>query len=348
MRKVKDTKFFETINDYFKVYLPKQRKRSPNTVKAYQSALEVFLDFVKNSRKITLTDMTFEMLSKQAVSDFLLWLDENRRCSISTQNQRLQCIRSFLEYAADCDSSLIPLYTEVRKIHAHTLPKSDIVTYMSEIAVKMVLSEPDKNTKKGLRDAFLMSLLYDTGARIQEILDVHISDINLRGTPVITLHGKGQKARNVSIMAKTVELMKKYISAYHPDESPYSQAFLFYTKHNGKARMSEDNARKLIRAYGISARENCSEIPGIVHPHLFRHSRAMHLYQHGMPLPLISQWLGHSNIETTQIYANADTEMKRKAIEAATPADSPLKDYFDSERYTVPDDELIKKLYGLR
>jgi len=348
MRKVKDTKFFETINDYFKVYLPKQRKRSPNTIKAYQAALEIFLDFVKHSRNIALTDMTFDMLGKKAVSDFLLWLDENRHCSISTQNQRLQCIRSFLEYAADCDSSLIPLYSEVCKIHAHTLPKSDIVPHMSETAVKMILSEPDKRTNKGLRDAFLMSLLYDTGARIQEILDVHISDINLRGTPVITLHGKGQKVRNVSIMAKTVELMKKYITTFHPEENPFSQAFLIYTRHSGKARMTEDNARKLIRTYGISARETCSEIPKIVHPHLFRHSRAMHLYQHGMPLPLISQWLGHSQLETTQTYANADTEMKRKAIEAATPADSPLKDYFDSERYTIPDDELIKKLYGLK
>src|SRR5665648_534949 len=115
-----------------------------------------------------------------------------------------------------------------------------------------------------------------------------------------------------------------------------------------KKRMCEDNARRLIKAYGSSTKEICSEVPDNVHPHLFRHSRSMHLYQKGMDLTLLSQWLGHAQIETTLIYAHADTELKRKAIESATDSSSPLKAKLNSERYIINDEEMLKRLYGLR
>jgi site-specific recombinase XerD len=104
----------------------------------------------------------------------------------------------------------------------------------------------------------------------------------------------------------------------------------------------------MIYDYGVSAKKKCAEVPDNVHPHLWRHTRAMHLYQHGMDLTLVSQWLGHANLETTLIYAHADTEHKRKAIEAAVPDDSPLKSFTNADRYTVSDDETLKRLYGLR
>lgn len=111
--------------------------------------------------------------------------------------------------------------------------------------------------------------------------------------------------------------------------------------------MTEQNVRNMVRKYGIFAREINPEVPEHVHPHLFRHSWAMTLYQHGVDLALISQWLGHSNISITRIYAHADTEMKRRAIEAAVPEDSPLKEHVNAERYKISDKELIRKLCGL-
>ena len=148
-------------------------------------------------------------------------------------------------------------------------------------------------------------------------------------------------------MNSTKEHLLNYLSVYHPGSPPDRP--LFYTTRNGLRRsMTSDNARKLIKAYGTLARRNCVEVPENVHPHMFRHSRAMHLYQHGMPLLLVSQWLGHANVETTLIYAHADTEMKRKAIEASTPETSPLKSFSNSERFTISDEDLIKKLYGIR
>ena len=134
---------------------------------------------------------------------------------------------------------------------------------------------------------------------------------------------------------------------FHPDGHMHSQQPLFYVEQCGaKHPMSDDNVRKFLRRYGTSARENCPEVPENVHPHLWRHSRAMHLYQHGMALSLISQWLGHSNLETTLVYAYADTEQKRRAIEKSMGRD--VIAGVDLPKYSVSDEEVLKKLYGLK
>ena len=134
---------------------------------------------------------------------------------------------------------------------------------------------------------------------------------------------------------------------YHPGEGNYANAFLFYTDRKGvRAPMSDDNVRKMLRHYADSARASCPSMPTNLHPHHFRHSRAMHLYQHGMDLALVSQWLGHANLETTLIYAHADTEMKRKAIEKASAGICEI-DAGESNPDTL-DDDTLKRLYGLR
>ena len=191
-----------------------------------------------------------------------------------------------------------------------------------------------------------MILLYDTGARIQELMDIRIRDMHMGTTPTVTLHGKRNKVRTVPLMEKTALYYLGYKKTFYPDENDYSEQPLFYTKKSKK--MHHDTARRFIYEYGVSAKKNCNDVPDNVHPHLWRHTRAMHLYQRGMDLTLTSQWLGHSKLETTLVYAHADTEKKRAAIEQATDPNSPLKEYLDSKRYTVSDDEVLKRLYGLR
>ncbi|MEF9864679.1 MAG: tyrosine-type recombinase/integrase, partial [Christensenellaceae bacterium] len=267
--------------------------------------------------------------------------------AVSTRNHRLQCIRAFYSFVAESDPTVAIYRNEILKVKPAIVPKNKKIEYMSENAIQAVLSTPRTDNNKGIRDAFMMILLYDTGARIQEILDIRLSDIQHCNSSLI-LCGKGQKIRSVSLMESTMQHLRKYLNIYHLSDNISSDELLFYTIRNGiKRAMTTDNARKMVGEYGVLAKVFCPEVPDNVHPHVFRHSRAMHLYQHGMPLALISQWLGHANVETTLIYAYADTEMKRKAIEAATPSDSPLKKYTDSERYTISDDELIKKLYGI-
>jgi len=349
MKLVKDQKLFGLFREYFTEYLPKQRRYSRHTVRNYQSGIDSYLDYLKTVNNIKIQDITFSMINRQSVKDFLQWLEDERGVSVATRNHRLSCINSFLAFASDIDSKLTITAAEIGKIKAAKDSKTTVVPYLSEKAVKAILAAPDGSTTLGMRDRVMLILLYDTGARIQEILDIKLKDLQFSDSPIVTVTGKGGKTRNVNLMQNTVKHLKKYISVFHPDKAMYDDDYLFYTVHiDGNKRMTEDNARKRVKEYGEIARKQCKEIPEDVHPHLFRHSRAMHLYQQGMPLPLISKWLGHSEVETTQIYATADTEMKRKAIEAATPPDSPLRQHVNANRYTINDEDTIKKLYGLK
>jgi len=348
MATVKDTALFGLVHDYFKIYLPNQRRCSPDTIRAYRKAIELLFDFVKEKKRTELCEITFEMIDNKVLSGFLTSLEESG-CSISTRNHRLFCIRSFYAYAAQMNPDVVIYLSEIQKVPIKKLTSPNIVKHMNESAVKTLLEQPNVSTKKGLRDQFLMLLMYDTAARIQEILNIRLCDVRLGKTPTVTLHGKGSKIRTVPLMNQTVLHFKNYSKVFHPDENERSEQHLFYAiQHGQKYALNDSTARKFICTYGKMAKEKCSDVPDNVHPHLLRHSRAMHLYQHGMDLTLVSQWLGHAQLDTTLIYAHADTERKRKAIETATSSSSPLKKKFNSERFTVVDDETLKKLYGLK
>jgi len=348
MSRVKDAVLFTLIHDFFKIYLPGQRQCSNHTIKSYRDALGALLDFVKLRKKIELHEITFAMIDSKLLSDYLDNVEE-KGCGISTRNHRRNCIRAFYKYAAKMEPTAVIYCDEIYKIPKKNAVKPEIISHMSEAAVKAILEQPDASTNKGLRDRFFMMLLYDTGARIQEIMDARVRDVRLGATPIITLHGKGNKIRSVPLMQATVRHYLDYRKIFHAGANDYSEQPLFYVTRNGENnRMHHDTARRFIHDYGVAAKARCHEVPDNVHPHLWRHTRAMHLYQHGMDLTLVSQWLGHSKLETTLIYARADTEKKRKAIELATNSDSPLQDHLNSKRYTVTDEELLKRLYGLR
>ena len=339
---------FSMVRDFLMQYLPIERKCSAHTVRSYQKALELFLDYIKTENNIPLSKVTFDMIDRNILSDFLNHLETTRKCSSTTRNHRLHSIRAFYNYAAENNITLIAHWDEILKVKpAKTAGK--LVDHMSETAIGAIIATPDVTTKQGLRDMFMMLLLYRTGARIQELLDIKISDVQFGKSPIVTLRGKGAKVRAVPLRPNTADHLKCYIENFHPDESIYSNQFLFFTVRNGvKKRMTEDNARNLIAKHGRTAQQNCTEVPDNVHPHLFRHSCAMSLYRSGVHLTLISQWLGHANLETTLIYAHADTEIKRKAIESAIPKETPLGNHTNSTRYIVDDEELLKKLCGLK
>jgi len=339
---------FSLVHSFFKICLPNERKCSPHTIRAYQKALELLFDYVKARKNIPLHKVSFEMIDSKTLSEFLDYLETERGCSVSTRNHRLQCIRAFYGYAAERDVTAVVFWEEIKKVDtANTSEK--LVEHMSEKAVDAILSQPDTSTLKGLRDMFMMLLLFKTGARIQELLDIRLCDIKFGNSPKVTLHGKGAKARNVPLRDNIATHLKEFIKVFHPGESMYSEQYLFFVVRGGeKKRMTEDNARHLVHEYGMAARHKCPEVPENVHPHLFRHSCAMSMYQSGVDLSLISQWLGHANLETTLIYAHADTEMKRKAIEQSIPEDSPLKEHINAERYRVDDEETLKLLCGLK
>ena len=193
-----------------------------------------------------------------------------------------------------------------------------------------------------------MILLYDTGARIQEILDLKLKDILLNDqNPSIYLTGKGNKTRAVPMMDKTIAHFDEYMQIFHPKGHLNKDEFLFYTQIKGlKGRMSDDNVACFLKKYAESARKTCPEVPIRMHAHLFRHTRAMHLYQVGIPLSYIKDFLGHVSVNTTDIYASTDISMMRAALEKI---DRREGEQVSKEAPIWQDnEELILKLCGLK
>lgn len=347
MGKVKDDRLFQLIKNYLLVYLPCQRNASEHTVTTYRTVLNQLLKFISESKNIRLLSVTSNMISAEIINAYLDDLTEKKHFSSATRNNRLAAIKAFFSYASACYPEYISLVSELDSIKAQKGDRFVGLEYMSEEAVKALLDAPDAKTKIGIRDRFIMAFLYDTGGRIQEILNLKICDLKIDKTPTVTLYGKGRKIRIVPLMENTVMMLKQYMDIYHKGKSWQSKDYLFFVKQKGIChKMSDDNVRLRLQKYADTAKMTCNSVPDHIYPHLWRHTRAMHLYQHGMDLTLISQWLGHSNIETTLVYAHADTEQKRKAIEQAM-SNTDVKDSQESVAYTISDEDLLKRLYGL-
>lgn len=343
----KSNRFFKLIRDFLTVYLPDQRGMSFNTIKSYRESLNLFLNYIRDTTGTGLGKLSFRDVTGESVEAFLSYLEKDRHCSASTRNHRLACLRSFVKYAAARDIGVQALANELCGIPTKKDAKSAVVSFFSESALKTILEQPDARKKKDLRNLFFMILLYDTGARNQEMLDLRLGSLHFDGeSPYIVIRGKGGKTRLVPVMQKTVDHFKSYAAAFHPN--PASEDYLFYTtRHGERSVMSPDCSEKFIRKYGIAAHETNPEAPASLHAHQFRHSRSMHLYRNGMPLVLLAEWLGHVQISTTLIYANADTEMKRDAIEKATSKFNPLLSGDCEDIEWEDDEELIRQLYGL-
>jgi integrase/recombinase XerD len=311
-----DDRFFRHVRDFLLVYLPRHRCFSPHTVKAYREVMDLFRRFLQEEKAIVFSRITFEQMDHELIYEFLAWLQNKRNSTASTRNQRLAALKTFFHYCAMEEPTLMALYMDIQQVRSQKVAQHS-VDYMSEPALKILLEQPDPTTLQGLRDRVLMILLYDTGARIQEMLDLRLKDLHLQdAAPCVYLTGKGNKTRVVPLMEKTIAHLQEYMKRFHPNGEQDQEQHLFYTLLKGrKGRMSDDNVSYFLKRYAKSAHELCPEVPLRMHAHLFRHTRAMHLYQAGIPLSYIKDFLGHVSINTTDIYASTDTSMMRAALE---------------------------------
>ena len=343
----RDDSFFKHVRGFLTVYLPKNKCYGKNTVKAYRDTINLFRKFLWEEKTISFTNISFDMIDHDVIYEFLAWLQNTRGCEAATKNHRLAALKSFFHYCAFEDPALMAIYLDIQNVRSQKVTRNR-VEYMSETALKILLEQPDPDTQCGLRDRFFMILLYDTGARIQEILDLKLKDIHLNDqTPSIYLTGKGNKTRAVPLMDKTIAHLHEYLKTFHSDGDLKNDQYLFYTLIKGlKGRMSEDNVSYFLKRYAGSAHQVCSEVPLRMHAHLFRHTRAMHLYQAGIPLSYIKDFLGHVSINTTDIYASTDTSMMRAALEKIDKRDG--KRASTVEPKWQDNEEMILKLCGLK
>ena len=347
MKKYFDEELFVTIRDFLNVFLSKQKCCSPLTIKSYRQTITLLLEFLKQSKKIPYSKVRFELLDYSLITEFLEWIENSRNCSASTRNQRLAALKSFFKYASIRNPTLIAGSIKINNI-PFKKSAATVVEFLSENALKALLEQPDTAKLQGIRNQFFMILMYDVAGRIQEILDLSVGDIIINSkSPYIRITGKGSKQRIVPVMEKTVKHFQNFLDLFHPIENRRVEDPLFYiVTHGKKHRMSPDNASSFMMRYGKSAKKVCSEVPDRVHPHQLRHSRSIHLYRGGMPMPLLAEFLGHVDIKTTNVYAYADTEMKRAAIRAATKENT-----IETEPpvwKTENVEELLKVLFGLK
>lgn len=345
MKKIKDIELFQKIRSFLTEYLPVIRAKSSNTIDSYRIAINLYLTYIQQSKNISLSEIRKKDFNQADIISFLNWLEEERANSINTRNQRLVNIRQFCKYLMSSDILSYAEYAMIQQIAKKANPKKYNLVFLSIEEMKLVLKQPDTKKKTGIRDRFYLALLYDSGCRNQEMLDLKLKDfVNTGNTAELHILGKGKKYRVTPISKDVANLFVSYCDFFHPHKQ--LNEYIFYTKRSGiTTQMSADNVARFMKKY-----ENQIKIikPDIthLHPHLFRNTRAMHLYLAGMPLPLVSEWLGHSQLETTSIYyARATTEMKRNAVEKITNVENSV---FKAERFKYEnDDEVIKRLYGL-
>jgi len=328
------------LRRYLTVYLPKLRGLSPRTVESYRQSIGMYCQFLKEACRLSFAKICFDDLTRDSVMNFIQSL-RARGCSASTCNLRLSSLKSLLKYCADEDIGLTSVYQAVKQVPLMKVNRVP-VAHMSQTAIKALLAQPDATTAKGMRNRMMLILLYDTAVRIQELVDLRISDLQLQAkNPFILVTGKGGKTRSVPLMDKTVSHLREYLKRFHGQQRNATIEPLFYSvRSDAPHKLSTDAVAVMLKSYATMARTRCPEVPERVHPHLFRHTRAMDLYRAGMPLSYVAQFLGHVNVNTTEIYASADIEMLRKALEKADPAAAEEVALWKGE-------ESLKRLCGL-
>lgn len=332
--------FFSRTNDFLHVFLQKQSCRSKETVKAYRISLNDFFTYVtevigENVMKFRFTDCTYEF-----VLIYSQYLQEDRKLSNSTVNQRLAAIKSYLKYVADDDITLMQVYMAIQKVpNLKNAKLQRPVICSRDLAA---LFEEPADTKFGRRDRMILILLFDTAIRVSELTAIKLGDLNLEVEhPTMIIHGKGKKTRSVTLNGKCAEHIKNYVLNYHETDADKNVP-LFYTMIHGKMNhMSSRNVERIVKKYADLIREKSEALPQSVYPHMLRRTRATGLYQDGVPLEMISAILGHENSETTKIYAIPSVKQMREALEKGQLE----KD--DQEKLWEGKTDEIRRVFGL-
>lgn len=311
---MKPTDFSKYLTDFLIKYLPHEKGARTNTIYSYKDTFILYLRYMKELG-IKAEQITMSMITKDNVISFLDWLETERKCTASTRNLRLAAIRSFVKYVQYRNPDKISAYNQVITIE-NKRTNTNLVKYLTIEGIQLLLEQPDINRKRGRRDLAILSLMYDTGARVSEIVNLSPSSIRFSKPYSVCITGKGGKSRIVPIMEKQLDILKKYMEENNLLSAKYTQHPLFPNIWGEK--LTRAGISNILNIYVQKARKkNPVLIPEGISCHSLRHSRAMHLLQAGVELIYIRDFLGHSNVQTTEVYARADSKMKREAIEKA-------------------------------
>ena len=311
---MKVTGFSKYLSDFLTRYLPGERGVSPNTVLSYKDTFLLLIRFMKTVKGIPPERLGLKDLGRDNIRAFLHWLQTERQCGNATRNTRLTALHSFFKYLQYEDPTYLHMCGQVLSIPMKKIV-NDRVGYLSLDAVKAILEGPDLTLKRGRRDLALLSMMYDTGARVQEIIDLTPAMVRLDHPYTVRLLGKRNKSRIVPLMDAQVGFLRDYMSENNLLQPHAAQYPLF--SNSRKEKLTQAGVTHILSKYVLLARERKEGIVnGAVTPHIIRHSKAMHLLQAGVNLVYIRDILGHVSVKTTEIYARTDSKQKRQALES--------------------------------
>jgi integrase/recombinase XerD len=310
------TSLARSLRGFFSDYLPVVRGVSPHTVRSYRDAFVLLLRFLAGHHRRGVVDLDLPDLTTSAVLAFLEHLETNRRNSAVTRNARLAAIHAFARYVATNYPEYIQLSQQILALPFKRAPQR-IVQYLEAEEIRALLDAPNHSSPDGRRDRALLLTFFNTGARVQEILDMRPCDLQLIRPLQVRLHGKGRKERVCPIWPETGEALKALLDEQGIEPTATRPIF---RNHRGEP-LTRFGVRYLLRKHARSARHLAPTLATRrIHPHALRHASAVHLLRAGVDLVTISHWLGHANIETTNRYAAIDLETKRVALTKANPS----------------------------
>lgn len=306
-----------SLTKFFTDYLAGERAASPRTIASYRDAMKLLLTWFKDEEHIPPEKLRLADIDRLRVLRFLDWLETERCCSPATRNQRLAVIKSFCRYTAVDQPERLDQVTQVLAIRQKKTPAPQM-GHLTGDEVKALLAAPGSASARAVRDTTLLALAYDTAARVQELCDLDVADIRRTEPMTVVIRGKGSKVRYVPVMDPTARLVADYLDRRdsHPGLGADTDPLFHGPNHS---RLTRSGVAKILNRHVQAVRERDPDwaLGLSVAPHTLRRSRATHLIQAEVNLIYIRDLLGHADVSTTEIYARADAETKRKAIQDA-------------------------------
>lgn len=314
----KKSYFLTALSEFFGIYLPKTKGLSDNTIRSYKQIFRVFLEYIYAEQGVIPDKLEFQHLENGVVETWLEWLCMERNCSAKTRNHRLSALVTFARFALNKDfAGSLTFCSEVQRIPKKKDSKRKQAVHFTKDEMSILLRLPTSSTRIGQRDKVILSTLYASGARAQELCDITFGDVRFGKTSTITLHGKGDKTRTIVIPAQCAALLKSFMEQNGLlDENPKRHIFSSQTNEH----MTISCLEAIVEKYVRKAKELRPDIFREHYtPHSFRHSIAMHMLESGIPLPVIKTFLGHVSIATTMVYASANYDMVNKFLRDKNP-----------------------------
>jgi integrase/recombinase XerD len=296
------------VQDFFEQHLTVERQASRHTVLAYRDSLKLFLTHAGSLRRCSLDQLDHAALDVDVVRSFLRALNEKRRCGPRTRNQRLAAIKAFARFVASVAPEHLERCRRIRELPAARFERPEVQYLEDSEVVDLIKPVPLEDR----RDRALLILLYNTGARVQEVVDLNVGDVQLEPVPLVTLRGKGQKQRTCPLWQRTVDALRAWL-AERPGCDPAAPLFL----NARRTRISRSGVAHVLAERAAQANIK-PQHAARVSPHVIRHTTAMHLLSSGVDITTIAAWLGHADLSTTHGYVEITLRMKQAAIAASS------------------------------